>query len=99
MPKPPLKRFATLVFGLGSFLLVGCNHQATYSSGECIQDIRDGVVWRINSVDGSGQYTAQIFFNNQWGPAVPLDPQLWPEVGIPGQGERDSWVNAKTIPG
>src|SRR5262245_47354005 len=51
---------------LGLFLVFGgCSPE--YQAGDCIQNPKDGYIWRITTVE-FGKYTAQGWVNGKWGP-------------------------------
>jgi hypothetical protein len=55
-----------LVFG-------GCSPD--YQAGDCIQNPKDGYIWRITAVE-FGKYTVQGWINGEWGLTVPMDPDI-----------------------
>ena len=44
----------------------GC---AKFKEGDCIQNTKDGHIWRITRV-GVSQYTMQVWLDEKWGVAV-----------------------------
>jgi hypothetical protein len=70
---PPHHRNRLLVDGtvLVLFLVFGgCS--AEYQAGDCIQNPKDGYIWRITAVE-FGKYTAQGWVNGKWGLTVSMD--------------------------
>ena len=57
--------FRILVF----VLLVSLTGCAKFKEGECIQNPRDGFVWRITKV-GIRKYVLQGWFDGEWGQPV-----------------------------
>ena len=55
-------RRLVLVLSLLAFL-IGC---AKFSEGDCIQNTKDGYIWRITKV-GITQYTTQGWVESKWG--------------------------------
>jgi hypothetical protein len=59
---------------LGLFLVFGgCS--AEYQADDCIQNPKDGYIWRITAVE-SGKYTAQGWVNGKWGLTVAMAPDV-----------------------
>jgi hypothetical protein len=59
---------------LGLFLIFGgCLPE--YQAGDCIQNPKDGYIWRITAVE-FGKYTAQGWVNGKWGLTVPMDSDV-----------------------
>jgi hypothetical protein len=61
------------VLGLLFLIFGGCSPD--YQAGDCIQNSKDGYIWRIIAVE-SGKYTAQGWINGKWGLTVPIDPEV-----------------------
>jgi hypothetical protein len=73
---PPHHRNRLIVDGavLGLFLVFGgCSPE--YQAGDCIQNPKDGYIWRITAVE-FGKYTAQGWVNGKWGLTIPMDPDV-----------------------
>lgn len=73
---PPRQRNRLIVDGvvLGFFLVFGgCS--PNYQPGDCIQNSKDGYIWRISAVE-LGKYMAQGWVNGKWGFTVPMDPDV-----------------------
>jgi hypothetical protein len=47
--------------------LTGCRK---FSEGECVQNVRDGYIWRITEVSFYNKYTVQSWTNGKWGTPV-----------------------------
>ena len=45
-----------LILVLGILTLGGCNR---FQTGDCVQDIDTGLIWRIIGSNGLGEYSAQ----------------------------------------
>jgi hypothetical protein len=87
---PPHHRNRLLVDGtvLVLFLVFGgCS--AEYQAGDCIQNPKDGYIWRITAVE-FGKYTAQGWVNGKWGLTVSMDSDV-PRERL----ERFVWNRAK----
>ena len=80
---PPRHRNRLIVDGavLGLFLVFGgCSPE--FQAGDCIQNTKDGYIWRITAVE-FGKYTAQGWVkggvrsaDGKWGLTVPMDPDV-----------------------
>jgi hypothetical protein len=47
--------------------LTGCRK---FSEGECVQNVRDGYIWRITEIRFYNRYTVQSWTNGKWGTPV-----------------------------
>jgi len=61
----PLRSFSTILIFLA--LVTGC---AKFRHGDCIQNVKDGYIWRITAVHFK-TYTVQGWSNGKWG--LPVD--------------------------
>ena len=55
-----------IIFLLAVISLTGC---AKFSEGDCLQNVKDGFIWRVSKVHFY-KYTVQGWFDGKWGLSV-----------------------------
>ena len=61
-----VSRLLLLTLGLIA-ALTGCRK---FNEGECVQNVRDGYIWRITEISFYNKYSVQGWTNGKWGTPV-----------------------------